>query len=171
MQAELRAYLDSFNQKDKDSDAGQMQVSDVIDQKREGWRSVEDATMAYHQVLCCRCLFVAAVALPQHGCVQATMELTQLVGTVSHQHNKIVLERLCSTVSSLAGFHCMVGEMMKSLLPAVTLHAVSLYSIVSLFLLHAVILSTASCGSLLLPEPSMSTYYFGIGALFPRELW
>jgi len=98
MQAELRAYLDSFSKKDKDSDAGQMQVSDVIDQKREGWRSVEDATMAYHQ---------------------ATMELTQLVGTVSHQHNKIVLERLCSTVSALAGFHCMVGEMMKSLLPAV----------------------------------------------------
>jgi len=135
MQAELRAYLDSFNQKDKDSDPGQMQVSDVIDQKREGWRSVEDATMAYHQVLHTpNCLFVTAVALPQHGCVQATMELTQLVGTVAHQHNKIVLERLCSTVSSLAGFHCMVGEMMKSLLPAVTLHAVSL--------------STACCDSL-----------------------
>ena len=56
----------------------------------------------------------------------ASYEMSSEVAATAHQHNKTTLERLCSTVSALVGFYCMVGERMKSLLPYVSSFSTSL---------------------------------------------
>eukprot|EP00656_Telonema_subtile_P003252 TRINITY_DN11487_c0_g1_i5.p1 TRINITY_DN11487_c0_g1~~TRINITY_DN11487_c0_g1_i5.p1 ORF type:complete len:610 (-),score=121.66 TRINITY_DN11487_c0_g1_i5:41-1870(-) len=102
----LRSYLDTLGGKETAQDAGtQMQVSDMIDAKRDSWAEIEDATLAYQTASCA---------------------LNAEVGAAAHQHSKTTLERLCSTVSSLTGFHCMVGEMMKSLQPSINEFKISL---------------------------------------------